>query len=278
MNAGLESNHVSIHYYDGDYPSKENSIYPENFDQTTVFQGLAHDVARYKEIASEVKGPVLELCCGSGRVAIPLASTGFEVTGVDISRGILDQFRVNLEREKPEVAKRVSLVEQDITQLSLSNKDYRFAFIAFNSLLCIPDFGGQIQALKSIGNHLATDGLLVIDIVNPLKLKSEGDSVPKAFFTRKNPHNGNSYTRFAMTGPFDENHRQKLHGWYDEINSDGAVRRRHYELFWRPIYRFEIELMLKEAGFRIQKIEGGHQKENYTADSPRMFIQARKGR
>jgi hypothetical protein len=47
-------------------------------------------------------------------------------------------------------------------------------------------------------------------------------------------------------------------------------------MHWRPIFRFEIELMLKQAGFEIISIEGGHLKEAYAALSPRMFIQARK--
>lgn len=34
--------------------------------------------------------------------------------------------------------------------------------------------------------------------------------------------------------------------------------------------------MLKHAGFQIERIEGGHQGEPYTAKSPRMFVQVRK--
>jgi hypothetical protein len=67
-----------------------------------------------------------------------------------------------------------------------------------------------------------------------------------------------------------------LYGWYDEIEQDGTLKRKHYSLHWRPIFRFEIELMLRVAGFRIEKLEGGHLKETFTAQSPRMFIHARK--
>ncbi len=126
------------------------------------------------------------MCCGTGRVAIPLAKQGFEVTGVDISQGVLDQFRSNIKRSACD-SKHVHIIEQDITSLNLGIKDFKLAIIAFNSLICIPEFNGQRLALKAIGDHLADDGLLVIDIVNPLKLKIEGDSHPKAFFTRKNP-------------------------------------------------------------------------------------------
>jgi ubiquinone/menaquinone biosynthesis C-methylase UbiE len=276
MNADADLSNSSVYYYDGDYPSPELSLFPENFDEVTKFQGLAFDVVRYREIASEEGGPVLELCCGTGRVAIPLAREGLSVTGVDISSGMLEQFAVNLKREEAAVAARIKTVRQDITSLALEENSFRLAIMAFNSLLCITDFAAQREALRAVSAHLTRGGLLVIDIVNPLNLKLQGDTLPRPFFTRKNPHNGNTYTRFAMMDAFDENHRQRLHGWYDEIDMEGRVRRQHYSMYWRPIFRFEIELMLKEAGFEIVQIEGGHMKEPYTAQSPRMFIRARK--
>jgi hypothetical protein len=189
---------------------------------------------------------------------------------------MLEQLEANLKREDRAVAARIKTVRQDISQLALEEREFRLSIIAFNSLLCIPDFAGQCAALRAVAGHLAKDGLLVLDIVNPLNLKLQGDPLPRPFFTRRNPHNGNTYTRFAMMDAFDENHRQRLHGWYDEIDAEGSVRRQYYSVYWRPIFRFEIELMLKEAGFEIVKIEGGHLKESYTAQSPRMFIQARK--
>jgi hypothetical protein len=117
---------------------------------------------------------------------------------------------------------------------------------------------------------------LLIDIVNPIQLKPEGDPVPKPFFTRKDRNSGNTYTRFAMMGPFAADHKQQLYGWYDEITPEGFVKRRHYSLWWRLIYRFEIELMLQQAGLKLLQVDGGHRKEPYTAQSPRMFLIAGK--
>jgi ubiquinone/menaquinone biosynthesis C-methylase UbiE len=276
MNENSDLYHPAVHYYDSDYPSSEFSVYPENFDEITKYQGLAFDVARYKEIASETNGRILELCCGTGRVAIPLAREGFEVMAVDISEGMLAQFASNLEREEPSVSDRIKTVQQDIVQLALEERNFSIAIIAFNSLLLVLDFQNQCRALRAVAKHMLKEGLLILDIVNPLNLKLQGDPIPKPFFTRKNPHNGNTYTRFAMLDPFDENHKQRLHGYYDEVDGDGGVKRQYYSMHWRPIFRFEIELMLKQAGFEIISIEGGHLKEAYAALSPRMFIQARK--
>jgi ubiquinone/menaquinone biosynthesis C-methylase UbiE len=276
MNAGLDDNDSVVLYYDSDYPSQHHGHYSENFDEVTKFQGIAFDVERYKEIAAKTGGPILELCCGTGRVAIPLARAGFPVTGVDISAGMLRQFESNLAGEDHSVLSRIQLVKQDVTGLALEKREFPLAIIAFNSLLCITDFEAQCQALCAIAGHLALGGVLVLDVVNPLVLKIQGDEVPKPFFTRRSPERGNIYTRFAMTGPFDEQQRQRLYGWYDEIDSAGCVRRSFYSMHWRPVFRFEIELMLRQAGFELIKIEGGHQQEPYDSCSPRMFIQAKR--
>ena len=272
MNANIPDNDVSIEYYDSDYPSAQGP-FPENFDRITEYQGVAHDVARYLEIARAVGGPVLELCCGTGRIALPLARAGFEVTAVDVSAGMLEVLRARLAGE-PRIP--VTPVHQDVTRLSLEKRDYPLAIIGFNSLLCIPDFALQRQALSSIARHLAPGGLLVIDVVNLLALPVGGNPVPQPFFTRRNVHTGNTYTRFAMVGAIDAEQRQCLHGWYDETGGDGTLRRRHYSIMWRPIARFELQLMLEAVGCEIASLEGGHGGESFTQSSPRMFVRARR--
>ena len=42
------------------------------------------DIDLYLALAARTGGPILELAAGSGRVAIPLAQAGYEVTAVDI--------------------------------------------------------------------------------------------------------------------------------------------------------------------------------------------------
>lgn len=276
MNEWTDSANPIQYYYDSDFPSERYCRYPENFDLTTEYQGLRHDIPRYTELARETGGPVLEPCCGTGRVALPLAGAGIDVVGVDISKELLGQFERKLSEESADLQARLELVEQDITNLSLDRQDFPLAIIAFNSLLCLPEFEDQCCALEAIGRHLRPQGLLVLDVVNPLQLPIAGDPVPKPFFTRKNPHNGQVYTRFASLSAFDEFQRQKLYGWYDELDEAGGVTRRSYSITWRPIFRLELQLMLERAGFAVEKIEGGHRREPYTAQSPRMFVLARK--
>lgn len=116
----------------------------------------------------------------------------------------------------------------------------------------------------------------MIDVVNPLVLPLAGDPIPTPFFTRRHPERMRIYTRFAALGPLDADQRQRLYGWYDEVDERGMVYRTPYSMHWRPIFRAELELMLEACGLAIESVEGGHRREEFTARSPKLFVVARK--
>ena len=51
------------------------------------------DLDLYLALAGRVGGPILELAAGSGRLAVPLAAAGYDVTGVDLDPAMLDRAR-----------------------------------------------------------------------------------------------------------------------------------------------------------------------------------------
>src|SRR5438552_19119037 len=57
---------------------------------------MTADISFYVDLAREATGPLVELAIGNGRVAIPVAqATGKTVIGIDMSRSMLEQARVN---------------------------------------------------------------------------------------------------------------------------------------------------------------------------------------
>jgi SAM-dependent methyltransferase len=55
--------------------------------------GYEADLALWERLAGEADGPLLELGCGTGRVALHLARRGFEVTGLDREPELLASLR-----------------------------------------------------------------------------------------------------------------------------------------------------------------------------------------
>jgi SAM-dependent methyltransferase len=260
MNGNLPASHPSVDYYDSDYPGIGTSVHDENLDDVLERQGLAYDIERYSGLARETSGQILELCCGTGRVAIPLARIGARVVAVDISEAMLNRFR------------------QKITQLDLGPSRFELAIVSFNSLLLLTTRREQQTALAGVARHLEPGGRLAIDVVNPLALPLDGDPNPKPFFTRRHPNRNRLYTRFAAMGPMGPDQRQRLYGWYDELDEQGRVLRTPYSMYWRPIFRSELELMLEACGLEVAGVEGGHRSEAFAARSPRMFVVARRPR
>lgn len=279
MNASIKDPlHPSFVYYDSDYPSKTFPVYPENFDEKVSMQGIADDVDQYRKIISEYGSNVLELCCGTGRVSIPLLLAGCKVTAVDIAAPLLKRFKSKITDICEFNDRDLQLVKNDVTRLSLEQTNYDVVICAFNSLLCIPDFELQQQTLFRASAHLKPNGILALDIWNPLMQNLHGDELPEAYLTRRRVDNGNSYTRFAATGPMRIDQVQHAYGWYDETDEHGLVTRTPYNMDWRLIFRYEIQLMLEKAGFVIKDIFGDNNRTPLRAESLKMFILAEKKR
>jgi 2-polyprenyl-3-methyl-5-hydroxy-6-metoxy-1,4-benzoquinol methylase len=58
-----------------------------------------NDVAFYLAQAQATSGPVLEIGCGTGRVTIPLAAAGVDITGLDVSASMLEEAKRKAERQ-----------------------------------------------------------------------------------------------------------------------------------------------------------------------------------
>ncbi len=277
MNAGAGADDATVTYYDSDYPWEGDDLYPENYDGAAMAIGLGADVRRLRALAARIDGAVLELCCGTGRVAIPLARDGHRVTAVDISSGMLAQLARRLQREDAAVQARIDVVEADVTRLALAQAGYALTIMAFNSLILIPDAEGQRAALRAAHRYLAPGGTLLLDIANPLRLdlRDSGGAVP--VISRRNLHTGRRYVRFAGVDAMDaQHHRQRVYGWYDEEDGAGGATRIPYQFWWRLIFPWELDALLSEEGFDLVALEGDYHGSPYTAASPSLFVRARK--
>ena len=84
------------------------------------FQDREDDILMYRELARRrgggVPATVLELGCGTGRVAAPLAQSGLEVVGVDVRPAMLE-----LARERRDVLP-LTLLQGDLRTLHLGRR------------------------------------------------------------------------------------------------------------------------------------------------------------
>lgn len=116
-----------LEYYD---PSGLSIVFYDLICQ--IDPTLGGDAALYaREIPAG--GSVLEFGCGTGRVTLELAASGFDVTGVDLSSAMLMRAGRRLSRSPAEIASRVQLVLGDMTSVKLGRR-FDAVLITFFSL------------------------------------------------------------------------------------------------------------------------------------------------
>jgi SAM-dependent methyltransferase len=124
------------------------------------------DLDLYLALAARAGGPVLELACGSGRLAIPLAAAGHQVTGVDFDPAMLKRARERARDQRP--AGTLEWVEADLVGLRLAQAGgFGLAFIALNSLMALPDRERQREAVRTLAAHVRPGGLVAVDVWQP---------------------------------------------------------------------------------------------------------------
>lgn len=92
---------------------REYEIVSEFYDYVVRYV-QRQDLEFYVGLAMESAGPVLELGCGTGRVLIPTARAGVQITGLDLSEQMLDTCHQKLVGEPAQVQAKVRLVHGDM--------------------------------------------------------------------------------------------------------------------------------------------------------------------
>ncbi len=126
---------------------------------------ISGDLEFYLGCAQRYGGPILEMAAGTGRLTIPLAEAGFDVTGLDISAAMLDMAKAKL-ANRPEIANRIEWHEADMRSFAL-NRDFALAIVPARSLHHVIAPEDQRAVLQCLRRHLKPGGHLIIHLFDP---------------------------------------------------------------------------------------------------------------
>jgi SAM-dependent methyltransferase len=242
-------------YYDADFGSHTN------------------DIGYWRELARQADGPVLELMCGTGRVLLPLARAGITVTGVDIAPKLLSIARRRVEQAG--LQEHVTLRLADVREDPLGGP-FALAFVALNSFMHLLTSDDQLAALRQVHAALTDGGLLAFDLYNPDPrelIRHAGELVYDRTLTLED---GTQAQKFIAQHADAATQLNYVTFFYDELGTDGLVRRSALPFRMRWIYRYELEHLLARAGFDIEVIYGGYDLEEYNTESSHLLAVARK--
>jgi SAM-dependent methyltransferase len=233
------------------------SLHIEIYDAMTSahWESTSADISFLRQCFRDLGGPILELACGTGRVAVPLAEAGYEIHGLDASLGMLAVATAKKGNMASGASKRLSLVEGDMREFTFP---IQFAgvystFRSFQSLLTTED---QECCLRCIYRHLRSDGLLVLNLFDPryeLLLPAEcAATAPSRSLIH--PTSGNRVTVEVLQRVNDVLHQCLTEIWrFTEFGPDDTTVLRQEEevLKLRWTFRQEMRHLLRICGFRV---------------------------
>jgi ubiquinone/menaquinone biosynthesis C-methylase UbiE len=232
------------------------------------------DLVMIEQFAARCGSPILELACGTGRVLLPLARQGYEVTGVDVSAAMLDVARRKVAAEG--LVDRITLIEGEMQELDLEGR-FNLAFVAANSFMHLLTTDDQLAALSRIRGHLNPGGLLLLDLFNPdlgRLLDFRGQVGLEKVMT--DPETGHRLMRFHTQTVDLGQQRIQVTFMVDEVDGEGGVRRTLFPFSIRYLFRYELELLLRHAGFQLEAIYGSYDLDRFSSDSEKMIAVAQK--
>jgi 2-polyprenyl-3-methyl-5-hydroxy-6-metoxy-1,4-benzoquinol methylase len=219
--------------------------------------------------ASSQGGPLLDLACGTGRVALHLAAQGYRVTGVDIMPAMIDQAR----QKAAARALAVDWVVADARDFQL-NQQFPFVFMLMNAFQFLLTLADQEAMLACVREHLTAEGYFLFETRNP---------TPRNLNELRHPE-GQHYQlpdggqlRTVEQQHYDpmtqiQHYSRELQFRY----ADGRQETRHLRTALRYVFPQEMEALLHYNGFRIHTCYGSWQQDPLTATAPAMIYVCQK--
>ncbi|MGI8945477.1 MAG: class I SAM-dependent methyltransferase [Thermoleophilaceae bacterium] len=131
------------------------------------------DLPLWRELARDRGGTVLDVGCGTGRVALDLAARGHEVLGIDADAelvGVLCERAA--ERSLPARA-----LTADARSIALGTR-HELAILPMQVVQLLGGQAGRASLLRAMAAHLVPGGLLAIAVADPFDAVPAADARP----------------------------------------------------------------------------------------------------
>lgn len=220
------------------------------YDELT---GVIPDTDRTVEFLAEHagEGRILELGVGTGRLACPLSSRGFDVTGLDNSAGMLSRLRARGDSTK------VDIVLGSFTEMPVEG-EFSLVYAVYNTLFYVLSQDEQLTAIRLVARHLGHDGTFVVetdlpDLTRPNRTLTVG---------------GLERQRVFLQAAIREVASQRIRSQTVIVSEQGI---QILPLTLRYFWPSELDLMAHLSGLRLIHRYGSWDKSPYTGDSTRQI-------
>ena len=213
------------------------------------------------------KGKILELCCGTGRLTIPLTQEGYNITGVDNNSSMLEQAR----EKANELNVPIEFIESDMRSFDLS-EFYDIIFIPFNSIHHLYNNQDFFNVLTTVKKHLKKDGYFLFDCFNPdihYIVNAEKEDKVIAEYTTKDGRE----VVIKQTMNYENTTQINRIKWHYFINGEfDSIQNMDMRMFFPQ----ELDAYLSIYGFNVIHKFGGFKEEIFENKSEKQIFVCKK--
>ncbi|NHJ33749.1 MAG: class I SAM-dependent methyltransferase [Asgard group archaeon] len=219
-----------------DYAKVYHEMYQSIFDYEADFELYHNSLSKLK------CKKILEIGCGSGNLANFFVKKGYDYTGLDMSKEMIDLAK--------ELVPDGKFIRADMRHLNLE-ECFEAVIVTGRTFTHLTTNHDVMFALSSIHKILEKDGWLLFDNFDAYEIFTGF----KEEMTHKSNYNNKTYTRKSKTS-FDFEH-----GWtwrwkaLYEIEEDGKKDTFEDDIMLRAFTEDELKLFLRLNGFKTCKME-----------------------
>lgn len=250
------------------------------YDQWADFYDLIHpglpgEAEFYVGQAARIGGDALEIGCGTGRIAIPMAMSGVNVTGLDNSSAMLERCQDKLE-SVGEVLGDLRLVHEDMRDFDL-NRTFDFIAMPYRTFMHCETLEEQYCCLRAIRRHMDDHTLFALNLwaARPSQIAPHlGPAAGGLHFVQRYPleEDGESLLHFSGSR-YDEYYQQLAEDHLLQFaDAEGRiVETRVLALVRTWVTRREMEALITLNGFAVEALMGDFSGGPFTRESGEMI-------
>ena len=234
----------------------------------SVFSYVNEDIPFYVDEAVRSGGPVVELGCGTGRVALQIALGGIDVVGLDSSSLMIKKARQKAEQKG---VSNLKLVQADMIDFKFDDK-FPLAIVPFRGLLSLLSVEDTERTLLNIRRHLTPGGKLIFDIFVPdLNMMVQEGDVPYHFRDVTDPKTGRRLVIWNQASYDPHSQIMSIRSTIEELDLSGRVASKMYRDFaLRYMFRWEMHYLLRACGYDILELYGDFRRQDFDENSTEM--------
>jgi ubiquinone/menaquinone biosynthesis C-methylase UbiE len=246
-------------------------MHPNLYEESAAFYdmgnerpSIAADIRFYEELIAPTES-VLEVGCGTGRVALTLAERGNQVTGIDLSPHMLKELCYKI-AGRPSVSHRLTLSQADMRAFDLGRTfDWIiFPFRVFQALTTDED---RRLCLDSVRRHMHEGSSAVVTMFNPDATILDGWGRKDVLDFEGADTTGRTVRRYQDQLWHDAQRQVIAATTRYEVYEEGALRRTHRdELELGYLYPEQCGPLFAASGLAVAEAFGGYDRRPLVAD------------